>query len=238
MEISYRIKYSKRKTLNITVERDRQIIVHAPENLSIDKIESIIQSKKDWITNKLSHIQKYPVCPELKEFVSGETFLYLGRNYRLSLVDKDIEGVEFNGQFLLSKDNQIRADELFRKWYQTKALEIIQPLAVGYAEHLGVRFNACKISDMRYRWGSCTPRKNLNFNWRIIKAPLFVIRYIVVHELIHLIESNHTPDFWNRLSIQAPDYQKAKDWLKENGHLLEKLLPSAPFKGGVNDIKR
>ena len=74
---------------------------------------------------------------------------------------------------------------------------------------------------MRYRWGSCTPQNNLNFNWRIIKAPWFVIRYIVVHELIHLIESNHTPEFMNILSIQAPDYQKAKDWLKQNGHLLE-----------------
>ena len=74
---------------------------------------------------------------------------------------------------------------------------------------------------MRYRWGSCTPKNNLNFNWRIIKAPLFVIRYIVVHELIHLIESNHTPKFWNILSIQVPDYQKAKDWLKRNGHLME-----------------
>ncbi|MDR0865234.1 MAG: M48 family metallopeptidase, partial [Candidatus Symbiothrix sp.] len=81
--------------------------------------------------------------------------------------------------------------------------------------------NECKISEMKYRWGSCTPQNNLNFNWRIVKAPLFVIRYIVVHELTHLIESNHTPTFWNILSIQVPDYQKAKDWLKTNGHLLE-----------------
>ena len=74
---------------------------------------------------------------------------------------------------------------------------------------------------MKYRWGSCTPKNNINFSWRIIKAPMFVIRYIVVHELTHLIESNHTPTFWNILSIQVPDYQKAKDWLKNKGYLLE-----------------
>jgi predicted metal-dependent hydrolase len=74
---------------------------------------------------------------------------------------------------------------------------------------------------MKYRWGSCTPNNNIIFNWRIIKAPMFVVNYLVAHELVHLIESNHTPEFWNILSIQVPAYQKAKDWLKKNGHLLE-----------------
>ena len=221
MQIDYHIKYSKRKTLNITVERDRQIVVHAPENLLEEKIKSIVLSKKDWIMSKLLHTQKYPIAPDIKEFVSGETLMYLGKNYKLSISDNDIDDVEFGQQFKISSNNQTIANELFRKWYKAKAIEKIQPIAVEYSENLGVRFNECKISDMRYRWGSCTPKNNLNFNWRIIKAPLFVIRYIVVHELIHLIESNHTPKFWNILSIQVPDYQKAKDWLKRNGHLLE-----------------
>lgn len=221
MQIDYQIKYSKRKTLNITVERDRKIVVRAPENLSEDKIRSIVQSKKDWIKSKLLHTQKYPVIPDTKEFVSGETLMYLGRNYKLSISDKEIDGVEFDQQFKISKNNQAIANELFRKWYKTKAIEKIQPLIAVYSENLGVQFNECKISDMKYRWGSCTVKNNLNFNWRIIKAPLFVVKYIVVHELVHLIESNHTTKFWNILSIQVPNYQKAKDWLKKNGHLLE-----------------
>jgi predicted metal-dependent hydrolase len=221
MQIDYHIKYSNRKTLNITIERDRQIVVHAPENLSEDKIKSIVLSKKDWVMSKLLHTQKYPIAPDTKEFVSGETLMYLGKNYKLSISNNDIDGVEFDQQFKISSNNQTIANELFRKWYKSKAIEKIQPIAVEYAENLGVRFNECKISDMRYRWGSCTPKNNLNFNWRIIKAPIFVIRYIVVHELTHLIANNHTAEFWNILSIQAPDYQIAKDWLKENGYLLE-----------------
>ena len=90
-----------------------------------------------------------------------------------------------------------------------------------YATNLGVKFNEFKTSQMKYRWGSCTPNNNIIFNWRIIKAPMYVLEYLVAHELVHLIEENHTPRFWNILSIQVPNYQKAKNWLKVNGHLLE-----------------
>lgn len=221
MQIEYLIKYSNRKTLNITVERDRQVVVHAPANLSEDKIREIVSSKKDWIMGKLMHVQKYPVVVSAKEFVSGEALMYLGKNYQLLVVNADIEGIELDKQFKISKKNQAIANELFKQWYKKQAIEKIKPLAIEYAKNLGVQFNECRISEMKYRWGSCTPKNNINFSWRIIKAPMFVIRYIVVHELIHLIESNHTPTFWNILSIQVPDYQKAKDWLKTYGYLLE-----------------
>ena len=221
MQFDYLIKYSNRKTLNITVERDRQVIVHAPKNLSEERIREIVESKKTWIIEKLMHVQKYPSIPSSKEFVSGEALMYLGKNYQLMVVDSDVEGILFDKQFKISKNKQSEANDLFKKWYKTQAIKKIQPLAIEYAKNLGVQFNECKISEMKYRWGSCTPNNNINFNWRIIKAPIFVIRYIVIHELIHLIENNHTPTFWNILSIQVPDYQKAKDWLKINGYLLE-----------------
>lgn len=221
MKFEYVIKYSNRKTLNITVERDRKIIVRAPENLSLEKIESIVESKKQWLREKLNHAQKYPAIPETKEFISGETLMYLGKNYQLLVVDEAIEGIEFNQRFRISKANQTKANELFKKWYLKQALNKIEPLAKDYAKSLGVEYNGCKTSEMKYRWGSCTPNNNIIFNWRIIKAPMFVVNYLVAHELVHLIESNHTPEFWNILSIQVPAYQKAKDWLKKNGHLLE-----------------
>ena len=93
MQFEYEIKYSKRKTLNITVERDRKIIVRAPENTSAQKIEEVLQSKKQWLKEKINHTQKYPVDTQTKEFISGETLLYLGKNYQLLVVDEAIEGV-------------------------------------------------------------------------------------------------------------------------------------------------
>jgi predicted metal-dependent hydrolase len=206
MQLEYEIKFSKRKTLNITVERDRKIIVRAPLNLSIEKIEEIVQSKRQWLKEKINHTQKYPVDTKPKEFISGETLLYLGRNYQLLVVDEPIEGIEFNQRFRISRENQEAANKLFKAWYMKQALTKIEPLAKMYATNLGVKF---------------TPNNNIIFNWRIIKAPMYVLEYLVAHELVHLIEENHTPRFWNILSIQVPNYQKAKNWLKLNGHLLE-----------------
>jgi predicted metal-dependent hydrolase len=221
MVIEYQIKYSNRKTLNISVERDRSIVVRAPHYLTAEKIDKIVQSKRQWIKEKLNHSQKYPLVSENKEFVSGETLMYLGKNYQLLVVDEEIKGIEFDQRFKISKANQPKANELFKKWYLKQALIKIEPLATKYAKSLGVKYNQFKTSEMEYRWGSCTPANNIIFNWRIIKAPMYVLEYLVAHELVHLIENNHTPRFWNILSIQVPNYERAKNWLKKNGQLLE-----------------
>lgn len=221
MIFEYHIKYSNRKTINISVERDRSIIVRAPHYLTTDKIDKIVQSKRQWLKEKLNHTQKYPLVLESKEFVSGETLMYLGKNYQLLVVDEEIEGIEFDQRFKISKSNQPKANELFKKWYLSQALKKIEPLAIKYAKSLGVKYNQFKTSEMKYRWGSCTPANNIIFNWRIIKAPMYVLEYLVAHELVHLIENNHTPRFWNILSIQIPNYERAKNWLKKNGHILE-----------------
>lgn len=221
MIIEYQIKYSNRKTLNISVERDRSIIVRAPHYLTAEKIDKVVQSKRQWIKEKLNHTQKYPLISESKEFVSGETLMYLGKNYQLLVIDDEIEGIEFDQRFRISKSNQSKANELFKKWYLSQALKKIEPLATKYAQSLGVEYNQFKTSEMKYRWGSCTPANNIIFNWRIIKAPMYVLEYLVAHELVHLLEDNHTQRFWNILSIQVPNYEKAKNWLKKNGQLLE-----------------
>ncbi|MEZ4905699.1 MAG: SprT family zinc-dependent metalloprotease [Spirosomataceae bacterium] len=221
MQVEYEIKYSNRKTLNITVERDRKVVVRAPSHLSVEKIDALVQSKREWLQEKLNHAQKYPLVAETKEFVSGETLMYLGKNYQLWVVEDAIEGIEFEQRFRISKHNQAQANALFKAWYLAQALQIIEPLAKQYANSLGVAYNECKTSEMKYRWGSCTPNNNIIFNWRIIKAPLYVVHYLVAHELVHLLENNHTTRFWNILSIQVPHYQKAKDWLKRHGQVLE-----------------
>ena len=103
----------------------------------------------------------------------------------------------------------------------------ILPIIPWFKHHereLGVNFADARIVDNRYRWGSCTVNNNVNFNWRLIKAPMFVIDYIIVHELAHLIETNHTPKFINIVRAQSPTMEKARDWLKENGQLLEQSI--------------
>ena len=180
-----------------------------------------IRAKRLWLYQKINHDQKYPLRQTRKEFISGETILYLGRNYRLLVTDRDIAGVSFQSRFEISRKNQPRAFELFKRWYLQQAKERIPPRAKYFAEALGVGFNRILISDLKVRWGSCTPKSNLNFNWRLMKASPTVIDYVIVHELAHLIESNHNPQFWNIVSIQVPRFDWAKRWLREHGDLLE-----------------
>lgn len=221
MNLEYKILYSDRKNLTITVERDRSVVVRAPEGTTPEKIENLVEKKKFWIYQKTNHLQKYSENPASAEFVSGASILYLGKTHRLHAAKEDFEGIKFDQDFIIAKKNLPQAADLMREWYLKQARKIITPKVEFYTKNLGVRYNAVLISELKFRWGSCTPKNNLNFNWRLIKAPMRVIEYIIVHELAHLIEPNHTADFWKVVKAQLPHYQKSKEWLKEFGELLE-----------------
>lgn len=227
MDLVYTIKRSsRRKKLNIIVERDRSIVVHAPEEVSDEKIQQVVDSKRQWIYEKINHPQKYqdPPHPPGKELVSGESALYLGRQYRIELVKTGLSKIQFAQRFLIPVTQAEKREETLREWYIGKAKEKIVPRVKHHARELGVNFAEIKIVDNRYRWGSCTVKNNVNFNWRLIKAPMFVIDYVIIHELAHFIEPNHTPRFWNIVRAQSPTVEKAKAWLKENGQLLEQVI--------------
>ncbi len=227
MVLEYTIQRSaKRRQLTITVERDRSVVVHAPEGLADDKIRQVVESKRLWIYEKTNHPQKYHGLPHPpgKELVSGESALYLGRQYRIEVVQEGLTEVQFARGFRIPAILGERREEALREWYIGRAKEKIVPRAKFHARQLGVEVAAVKIADSRYRWGSCTTRNNVGFNWRLIKAPMFVIDYVIVHELAHLIETNHTPRFWNIVRTQASLMDKAKAWLKENGGLLEEAI--------------
>lgn len=224
MELAYTIKRSStRRKVTITVERDRTVIVHAPARVSDEAIQTIVESKRLWIFEKLHHGQKYCDLPHPpgKELVSGESALYLGRCYRIEMVDGDTSEIRFSHRFMIPRSHASRRRAVLRDWYFERAHEKILPRVLRHAKQLGVAFRQATIVDNRYRWGSCTVRDNVHFNWRLIKAPMFVIDYVVVHELAHLMESNHTPRFWNIVRAQAPSMEKARAWLRENGQLLE-----------------
>jgi predicted metal-dependent hydrolase len=221
MNLEYKIVFSERKNLTVTVERDRSVIVRAPEGTPPEKINALVEKKKFWIYQKTNHLQKYSEKQAPSDFVSGTSILYLGKTYRLESVKEEFEGIRFNRDFVVSKKNLSQAADLLREWYLKQARQIITPKVEYYTKNLGVNYNSVLISELKFRWGSCTPKNNLNFNWRLIKAPMRVVEYIIVHELAHLIEPNHNADFWKIIRAQLPHYQKSKEWLKEFGELLE-----------------
>lgn len=223
MELVYTIKRSpKRKKLTITVERDRSVVVHAPESTPEEKIQAIVESKRKWIYEKTKHAQKYALPhPPGKELVNGESALYLGRQYQIEIVQDSSEEIRFEQRFLIPTRLSAERKQVLRNWYMDKAREKILPRTEKFANALGVAFTNAKIVDNRYRWGSCTIKDNINFNWRLIKAPMFVVDYVIIHELTHLLETNHTPLFWNIVRAQSPRTDKAKQWLLDNGQILE-----------------
>ena len=227
MDLEYRIVRSpKRKKLTITVERDRTVVVHAPETMSDDAVSRIVKAKRQWLVEKLKHPQKYQNAahPPGKELVSGESAPYLGRDYRIEITETDSGQIEFAECFHVPPSRRERRSQVLRNWYIERANELILARVKQRSCELGIEFHSVKVVDSRYRWGSCTAKDNLHFNWRLIKAPMFVIDYVVVHELTHFIETNHTPRFWSIIRAITPSAEKAKRWLKENGQILEQEI--------------
>ena len=133
-------------------------------------------------------------------------------------------GVAFTRQFLIPQADRLKTKAVLREWYVARAKENILPQVKRHAHELGVSVVQARIVDSRFRWGSCTTKDHVNFNWRLIKAPMFVIDYVIVHELAHLLETNHTPRFWNIVRAKVPLAEKAKIWLREHGQLLEEEI--------------
>ena len=222
MKLEYEIIYSKRHTIGITVERDRRVVVHAPQEARTEVISAAIERKRLWIWEKLGDHQKYEDQIIMKEFVAGETFLFLGQNFPLELVPDPRGKVCLNGNhFELSRTERNLGRDLFKKWYLAEARKRITPHASGLAKAMGVAFKRISMRDLKYRWGSCTPEGTLIFNWRIVQAPTVVIDYLIVHELAHVLEPNHSREFWNIVAVHAPSWERAKEWLKQHGARLE-----------------
>ena len=217
------LRSPKRKTLTITVERDSSVVVLAPEGASDEAIDRAVQSKRAWLFEKLRNAPKYQGRPHApgKEVVNGESALYLGREYRVSLSSEPAGGVVFDRAFLIPQGDRLQTRQAFRDWYWSRAHAIILPRVARYADELGVKVAVASIVDNRLRWGSCTAKNNIRLNWRLIKAPMSVIDYVINHELAHLLEANHTPDFWNIVRAKVPGTEKSKAWLKAHGQLLE-----------------
>ena len=224
MDTPYTVKRSpERRRLTISVERDRSVVVHAPESTSEETIREVVESKRRWIDEKTTHVQKYEARPHPpgKELVNGESALYLGREYQIEVVPADSTEIRFEQRFFIPASLAGERRSVLRDWYIARAKERILPKVKSIAAMLGVEFAGAKIVDNRFRWGSCTAKGNVNLNWRLIKAPMFVIDYVIVHELAHLLEANHTPRFWNIVRTHAPRMEKARSWLREHGQVLE-----------------
>lgn len=218
----YQLIRSRRRTIALEISQNGCLIVRAPLRVSQSYLDDVIKRKQTWISQHLNKtIQRQQFSPA-KQFVSGEGFLYLGQSYPLRLTNYNTAEGQFTGnEFLLAESVQASARGIWRHWYKTQAQKIISQRVGDLAGQFDFKYAKVKITQAKKRWGSCSPKSNLNFSWRLIMAPLDVIDYVVVHEIAHLKIKNHQRAFWQSVEQILPDYRSRRAWLKQNEHLLD-----------------
>lgn len=215
----------RRITLSILEDRLR---ISAPKNISSKQLQELLYAKQEWI---LKHwlakqdAQKRPV-----RYIDGEHFLYRGNTIELKIIrhPRQMIRVLMEGQVLevyLPKDLQDKdcvpnIQAALFSWYKAQARRVLQDKLDKQAKRMQVTFQTFRLKDQKTRWGSCSSKGNLNFNWRIIMAPDEAIDYIIIHELAHLTHLNHSEQFWKRVAAFMPDYEVWKKWFKDHGQEL------------------
>lgn len=220
--IEYSLAFAERKTLGIKVYPDKSVHVIAPTGTSMEKVSEKVHSKAAWVLRQQDFFLSFhPITPPRK-FISGETHLYLGKQYRLKLVEAEKESVKLQGGnitvFCKDKDNKTRIEKLLKTWYKSKAdqhfiklFEEMAPLAKSFYKGMPT----IKYRWMDKRWGSCSQKGEVLLNNELIKTPKKCIEYVIIHELCHLAHLNHSAAFYELLDKLSPDWRRTKDELEK-----------------------
>lgn len=217
-EISYELTYKNRTTLGIRVLPDCRVKVIAPYDTPEEMLESRLKQKAPWIIKQqMDFLSYHPLTPPRK-FISGETHLYLGRQYRLRIDPGDRNELKlYRGRMVVQTKSQMQVQNILSDWYRDKARFHFENMLDEIFPRF-LRFNINKpelvIREMPTRWGSCTPSGKVILNPELVKAPKRCIEYVIIHELCHLIHHNHTASFYKVQEKMMPDWKKWKDRLE------------------------
>ncbi|MBA4416673.1 MAG: M48 family peptidase [Syntrophus sp. (in: bacteria)] len=225
-DLNYQLKRSKKrkKTLTLQVERNGTIMMHVPYRTSEAETDRFFKQKEGWVRKKLKEMACLPEPRDTeKVFIPGENFHYLGEQFPLRVADSTSARAPLvlsYGIFLLREDNLAKARDVFVDWYKKRAREKITERVDYYSRQFNLPATGITITSALTRYGSCSVRNKVSFSWRLIMAPYPAIDYVILHELAHIKEKNHSSRFWDLLGTILPDYNKQRLWLRENGHLL------------------
>lgn len=213
------IRTSRKKTASIKVD-DAIVSIVVPQHLPEEKIDDLLKRKNRWIKEKISkHRAIQPINP--KQYLSGEAFPYLGRNYRLKVLKGEFTPVKFSeGRLIATLPDGDKHPHMVRnalvRWYNKQAEPKLIEKTRRYAQIVGVEPDKVGIKTYKARWGSCNSKGHIDYNWKLIMAPHSVIDYVVVHELCHLKHFNHSKNYWHQVERIMPEYREHQAWLKAN----------------------
>lgn len=219
--ISYELILSNRKTMAIVVKKDGTVVVKAPLHTKVTRINAFVNAHADWIKAKQSELADKFSKYEPIQLENNEIVYYMGNPLYIKRIKaRSIDMEEDTG--ILYIPLTASPDTLI-SWYKKQALPVITDLVEEYARLMGLegKYSSVKLSIAKSKWGSCSYDNKLLFSWRLIMCPTEVIEYVVVHELAHIIEKNHSKAFWNEVKKVLPDYREHRKWLKDNSGLMD-----------------
>ena len=217
------IRTPRRKTATIKVD-DRVVSVVVPQDLNEQRITRLLKDKNRWIKDKIA-AQKAVAPARQKQFVSGEAFSYLGRNYRLKVKRGAYQPVKLlQGRLVATlpdgADNPHMVRNALVRWYQLQAEPKLREKTARLAKQIAVQPTAVNIKTYKSRWGNCNSKGQIDYNWKIVMAPHWVVDYVVVHELCHLKHFNHSKDYWRKVKHHCAEAVDAKEWLRVNSAVI------------------
>lgn len=234
-----RIVRSRRKTLALYVLPDSSLEVRAPTRLSQAVIQNFVDSKTEWITRQRAKMTERLAIKHKNGYANGARLWYLGQALTLEFTHAADRKIQLAGSKLLVSSRLIsNMESALIVWYRAQARRIITERMHNFERQHGLNCAGLRINAARKRWGSCGTGNQLNFPYRLVMAPLEIIDYVVVHELVHTAQRNHGPAFWAHVAAILPDFRQRRKWLQVNEAQLdltidadpEKLKPIAPAK--------
>ncbi len=225
--LEYVIRFSKRsRKSRIKVDLDG-IEVVLPEHVHSDHAERMMREYSEWVLKKVALFDEIKKRQQARLSDDEKTLLFHGKKMTVIKETRAAFGktekirIDTNRIYLpVNGYSKAQASLVFQKFLKELARSEITAMAEALSQKLGTNYARITIRDQRTRWGACSARKSLSFNWRLVMAPPEVAEYVVIHELAHLIEMNHSIRFWKIVEKHCPDYKKRRLWLKKNGHLL------------------
>lgn len=207
---------SNRKSLALIVETDGSLVVRAPRRLPREVIDAFVAEKQAWIQQKQAQVARQQARCK-RRFEAGGEFLWLGEAYPLQLSTRRSPSLELkDGIFSLRQPDLPQAQAIFERWYKKQARLYLAERLATLAQTFGLRYQVMRLSGARTRWGSCSAKGTISLNWRLVMAPPAIIDYVIIHELAHLVEKNHSPRYWAVVEKMLPDYRARRKWLKDN----------------------
>jgi predicted metal-dependent hydrolase len=213
---------SRRKTIVLYVRSDGSLEVRAPLRLSMAAIQAFVDSKTDWIMHQREKLLSRSTSDQRVGYAKGDFIWFLGQVLQLDFAANNLRQLKIEGHRLaIPVEMQTNLESPLIAWYRAQARQIITARVEFFSKRYRIQQKGIRITSARSRWGSCSANNHLNFPYRLVMAPLDIIDYVVVHELVHTMVHNHGKGFWSKVSEILPDYRLRRKWLKVNGHLFD-----------------